>query len=132
MVIHVLEMSNLILVCIREGSCIIGSTIGNLKGVKGNCKECIYCARVVRCSPQIKESLTNNIILLEKENAFNHMGECLEMGHLGRELLDMTRQGVSHAWLGTRSQNQKIHPRHRRCIHASVLWMVEIVVILDF
>jgi hypothetical protein len=36
MVIHVLEMSNPILVCIREGSRIIGSTIGSCKGVKGN------------------------------------------------------------------------------------------------
>jgi hypothetical protein len=96
MVIHVLEMSNLIHVCIIEGLHIIGSAIGNLKGVKGNCKEWIYCAWVVRCSPQIKESLPNNIILLEKEDAFKHMGEYLEMGCMGHELLDMTRQGVSH------------------------------------
>ncbi len=33
MVIHVLEMSNLILVYIREGLHIIGSTIGNCKGM---------------------------------------------------------------------------------------------------
>ena len=51
MVIHVSELSNPILVCIREGSCIIGSTVSNLKGVKGNCKECVYCARVVGFSP---------------------------------------------------------------------------------
>jgi hypothetical protein len=63
MVMHVSEMSNPILVCIREGMCIIGSTIGILKGVKGNCKEHIYCAWVVRYSPQIKESLPNHIIL---------------------------------------------------------------------
>jgi hypothetical protein len=45
-------------------------------------------------SPQIKESLTtNNIILLEKENTFYHMLEYITMGHLGCELLDMTRQG---------------------------------------
>ena len=45
----------------------------------------------------------NNIILLEKENIFNHMGECIKMGHLGCELLDMTRRGVSHGWeLGVR------------------------------
>jgi hypothetical protein len=25
----------------------------------------------------------NNIILLKKENAFNHMGECIKMGCLG-------------------------------------------------
>jgi hypothetical protein len=37
----------------------------------------------------------NNIILLEKET-FNHMGDCIKMGHLGRELLDMARRGVSH------------------------------------
>jgi hypothetical protein len=36
MVIHVLEMGNTIFVCIREGLCIIGSAIGNLKGAKGN------------------------------------------------------------------------------------------------
>ncbi len=65
--------------------------------MEGNCEEHIYCA-VVRCSPRIKESLLNNIILLEKEDAFNHMGECLEMGHLGHELLDMIRWGVSHCW----------------------------------
>jgi hypothetical protein len=42
-----------------------------------------------------------NIILWEnKENAFNHMGECIKMGHLGSELLqlDMARQGVSHGY----------------------------------
>jgi hypothetical protein len=38
----------------------------------------------------------NNIILLQKENAFNHMRECIKMGFLGCELLDMTRQGASH------------------------------------
>ena len=37
MVIHVLELCNLILVCIREGLCIRGSAIGNGKGVKGDC-----------------------------------------------------------------------------------------------
>jgi hypothetical protein len=36
-VIHVLELCNLILVCIREGSRIRGSAIGNGKGVKGDC-----------------------------------------------------------------------------------------------
>jgi hypothetical protein len=36
MVIHVSELSNPILVCIREGSRIRGSTIGNCKGVKGD------------------------------------------------------------------------------------------------
>jgi hypothetical protein len=41
MVIHVSELSNPILVWIREGSCIIHSAISNLKGAKGNCKECI-------------------------------------------------------------------------------------------
>jgi hypothetical protein len=35
----------------------------------------------------------NNIILLEKENVFNHMGEHIKTGHLGCELLDMTRWG---------------------------------------
>jgi hypothetical protein len=79
MVIHVLELSNPILVCIREGSRIIGSAIGNGKGVKGNCKELVCCTRVVKLSPQITEGLMNNIILLEKENAFNHMGECIKM-----------------------------------------------------
>jgi hypothetical protein len=39
-----------------------------------------------------------NIILLEKENAFNHMRECIKTGHLGSELLDMARQGVSHGY----------------------------------
>jgi hypothetical protein len=39
-----------------------------------------------------------NIILLEKENAFNHMGECIKTGHLGIELLDMARQG-GESWL---------------------------------
>jgi hypothetical protein len=33
--IHVSELCNLILVCIREGSHIGGSTISNGKGVKG-------------------------------------------------------------------------------------------------
>jgi hypothetical protein len=42
-------------------------------------------------SPQIKESLVNNRILFEKENAFNHMGECIKTGCLGSELLDMAR-----------------------------------------
>jgi hypothetical protein len=36
MVINVLEMSHLILVCIREGSPIGGSGAGNGKGVKGD------------------------------------------------------------------------------------------------
>jgi hypothetical protein len=35
----------------------------------------------------------NNIILLEKEDTFNHMGECLKTGCLGCELPDMTRWG---------------------------------------
>jgi hypothetical protein len=38
----------------------------------------------------------NNIILLEEEIAFNHMGECIKMGWLGRELFNMARQGMSH------------------------------------
>jgi hypothetical protein len=38
----------------------------------------------------------DNIILLEKENEFNHMGECIKTGHLGSEWLDMARWGVSH------------------------------------
>jgi hypothetical protein len=29
----------------------------------------------------------NNIILLKKENAFNHMGECIKMGCLGKLLV---------------------------------------------
>jgi hypothetical protein len=33
---------------------------------------------------------------LEKENAFNHMGEHIKMGHLGVELLDMARWWVKH------------------------------------
>jgi hypothetical protein len=45
----------------------------------------------------------NNIILLKKENTFNHMGEDIKMGCLGCELLDMTRQGVRHALSGTLS-----------------------------
>jgi hypothetical protein len=97
MVIHVLEMSDLILVCIGEGSCNTGYTISNLKGMKGNCKECVYCAQVVRCSPQIKESLLNNITLLKKEDIFNYMvGECLETFCMGHELLDMFRWRVRH------------------------------------
>jgi hypothetical protein len=36
----------------------------------------------------------DNIVLLEKENVFNQMEECIKTGHLGHELLDMTR------WLG--------------------------------
>jgi hypothetical protein len=72
--------------------------------MEGNCEEHIHCA-VVRCSPKIKESLLNNIILLWKEDAFNHMGEHLETGHLGDVLLDMTRWGVSHYWgLGARTK----------------------------
>jgi hypothetical protein len=95
----------LLLVCIREGSHITSSTIGNLKGVKGNCEECIHCAWVVGCSPQIKESLPNNFTLLEREEVFNYIGECLEMVQLGCELLDMTRQGVRHCWeLGFRTK----------------------------
>jgi hypothetical protein len=44
----------------------------------------------------------NNIILLKKENMFNHMGECIKMVVcLGCELLDMTSWGES--WLGTLS-----------------------------
>jgi hypothetical protein len=35
-VIHVSELCNLILVCIREGSCIGGSIVANGKGVKGD------------------------------------------------------------------------------------------------
>jgi hypothetical protein len=94
MVIHVLEMRNPTLVCIREEKCIIGSAVGNLvKGVKENCKKHVYHAWVFRCSPQMKESLTHTIILLEKEETFNHMGKHLETGHLGHELLDMTRWG---------------------------------------
>jgi hypothetical protein len=46
----------------------------------------------------------NNIILLKKENAFNHMGECIKMGCIGCELLDMTRRGRS--WLGTLNVEQ--------------------------
>jgi hypothetical protein len=38
----------------------------------------------------------NNIILLKKEDTFNHMGECIKTGHLGCELLDMTRWGARH------------------------------------
>jgi hypothetical protein len=56
----------------------------------------VHSARVAGFSPRIKESLTNNIILLKNENALNHMGECIKMGCLGCELLDMTEQGVSH------------------------------------
>jgi hypothetical protein len=37
MVIHFLELCNLILVCNREGLRIRGSAIGNGKGVKGDC-----------------------------------------------------------------------------------------------
>ena len=54
----------------------------------------IYCAWVARFSPQIKESLTNNIILLEKESSFNHMGEHIKRGNLGSELLYMARRGL--------------------------------------
>jgi hypothetical protein len=96
MVIHVLELCNLILVCIREGLNIGGSAVGNGKGVKGDHSEHIDGALVARFFPQIKEGLTNSIILLKKENAFNHMGECIKMGSLGCELLDMTRQGARH------------------------------------
>jgi hypothetical protein len=64
--------------------------------MKGNCKECVYCAQVVRCSPQIKESLLNNITLLKKEDIFNYMGECLETFCMGHELLDMIRWRVRH------------------------------------
>jgi hypothetical protein len=35
-VIYVLEQCNLILVCIREGSCIVCAAIGNCEGVKGD------------------------------------------------------------------------------------------------
>jgi hypothetical protein len=35
-------------------------------------------------------SLMNNIILLKKEDMFNHMGESINTGHLSCELLDMT------------------------------------------
>jgi hypothetical protein len=59
-------------------------------------------------SPQIKESLTNNIIVLKKENLFNHMGECIKMSHLGSELLDMV--GGGGALLRTRSQTQNRLP----------------------
>jgi hypothetical protein len=52
--------------------------------------------QVARFSPQIKESLTNNIILLKKEDVFNHIQECIKTGCLGCELLDMTRKGVRH------------------------------------
>jgi hypothetical protein len=93
MVIHVSELCNPILVCIREGLCIRGSAIGNGKGVKGDCSEHVDCAPVAGFSPQIKESLTNNIILLKKENTFNHIREHIKMGCLGCELLDMTRWG---------------------------------------
>jgi hypothetical protein len=41
-------------------------------------------------SPQIKDSLMNNIILLKKEDTFNHMRGCIKTGCLGCELLDMT------------------------------------------
>jgi hypothetical protein len=44
--------------------------------------------------PGIKESLPNNITLLEnKEDIFNYMGEHLEIVCLGCELLSMIRQG---------------------------------------
>jgi hypothetical protein len=69
-VIHISELNNLILVCIREGSHIISSTVSNLKGMIWNCNESVYCVGVVGFSSWIKESLMNNIILLEKENAF--------------------------------------------------------------
>jgi hypothetical protein len=49
MVMHDSEMNNPNPVCIREGSSIIGSAVGNYKGVKGNHKEWVYCARVVQC-----------------------------------------------------------------------------------
>jgi hypothetical protein len=38
----------------------------------------------------------NNIFLLKKENMFKHMGEHIKMGHLGCELMDITRQQASH------------------------------------
>jgi hypothetical protein len=38
----------------------------------------------------------NNIILLKKEDTLNHMGECIKTGHLGCELLDMTRWAARH------------------------------------
>jgi hypothetical protein len=37
-----------------------------------------------------------NIMLSEKENAFIHMGEHIEMGQLGREMFDMARWRMSH------------------------------------
>ena len=46
-VIHISELSNRILVCITEGSHIVRSTVSNLKGVKGNCNESVYCVGVV-------------------------------------------------------------------------------------
>jgi hypothetical protein len=58
---NVSELCNLILVCIREGSHIRGSNVGNGKGVKGDHYEDVDCARVARFSPKIKESLMNNI-----------------------------------------------------------------------
>jgi hypothetical protein len=51
MVIHILELCNLILVCIREGLQSRGSIVGNCKGVKGNCYECIDCAWVAGLFP---------------------------------------------------------------------------------
>jgi hypothetical protein len=35
----------------------------------------------------------DNIILLEKEDVFNHMGEHIKTGRMGSELLDMARWG---------------------------------------
>jgi hypothetical protein len=89
MVIHVLELCNLVCVSIWERLHMWGSAIGSCKGVKEKHEERIYCAQVSGFSPQIKESLTNNIIILEKENAFTHSGECIKIGHLGCELLEM-------------------------------------------
>jgi hypothetical protein len=42
----------------------------------------------------------NNIMLLKKEDTFNHMKECIKTGCLGCELLDMTSWG-GKALLGT-------------------------------
>jgi hypothetical protein len=38
--------------------------------------------------------MTNIIVLLKKDDAFNHLGECIKKCHLGCELLYITRQGV--------------------------------------
>jgi hypothetical protein len=38
----------------------------------------------------------NTSILLKKEDAFNHMRECIKTGYLGCELFDMTRQEARH------------------------------------